>query len=179
MTRTLSNIAFASTAALALAACAEPAEPTSYDADSSAVSTLASDNITEASFGCIRDLTQVDRFFVGNLDGDLDATVAVASSEDGGVFPVGSVVQLVPGEAMVKRANGFNAATESYEDLIKAGVIDPTKVVRTSLQNAASVSGLLLTTEAMIAEKPEPKGAGGGGGGMPDMGGMGGMGGMM
>ena len=77
-----------------------------------------------------------------------------------------------------KGANGFNAATETYEDLIKAGVIDPAKVVRTALQHAASVSGLLLTTEAMIADKPEPKG-GGGGGGMPDMGGMGGMPGMM
>ena len=78
-----------------------------------------------------------------------------------------------------KGAFGFNAATEEYEDLVKAGVIDPTKVVRTALQNAASVSALLLTTEAMIAEKPEPKkaGGGGGGGGMPGMGGMGGMGG--
>ncbi len=78
----------------------------------------------------------------------------------------------------LKGAQGFNAATETYEDLIKAGVIDPAKVVRAALQNAASVSGLLLTTEAMIAEKPEPKGHGHGGG-MPDMGGMGGMGGMM
>jgi len=76
----------------------------------------------------------------------------------------------------LKGAFGFNAATEVYEDLIKAGVIDPAKVVRTALQHAASVSGLLLTTEAMIADKPEPKGAGGG---MPDMSGMGGMGGMM
>jgi len=76
-----------------------------------------------------------------------------------------------------KGAFGFNARTEIYEDLIKAGVIDPTKVVRSALQNAASVSGLLLTTEAMIADKPEKKAAGGGaGGGMP--GGMGGMGGM-
>jgi chaperonin GroEL len=76
-----------------------------------------------------------------------------------------------------KGAFGFNAATEEYEDLVRAGVIDPTKVVRTALQNAASVSALLLTTEAMVAEKPEPKKAGGGGGGgMP--GGMGGMGGM-
>ncbi len=80
-----------------------------------------------------------------------------------------------------KGAQGFNAATEVYEDLIKAGVIDPTKVTRTALQNAASVSSLLLTTEACIAEKPEEAGAGGaGGGGMPPgMGGMGGMGGMM
>ena len=72
---------------------------------------------------------------------------------------------------------GFNAQTEVYEDLLKAGVIDPTKVVRTALQNAASVASLLLTTEAMVAEKPEDKEAGGGGGGMPPgMGGMPGMG---
>jgi chaperonin GroEL len=74
---------------------------------------------------------------------------------------------------------GFNAQTEKYVDLIKDGIVDPTKVVRTALQDAASVAGLLITTEAMIADKPEKKGAGGGaGGGMPDMGGMGGMGGM-
>ena len=54
-----------------------------------------------------------------------------------------------------KGAFGFNAATEEYEDLIKAGIIDPTKVVRTALQNAASVAGLLLTIEAMVAEKPK------------------------
>ncbi|GGD63338.1 chaperonin GroEL [Erythrobacter arachoides] len=70
---------------------------------------------------------------------------------------------------------GFNAATDTYEDLVAAGVIDPTKVVRTALQNAASVAGLLITTEAAISEIPEDKAAGGGG--MPDMGGMGGMGG--
>jgi chaperonin GroEL len=76
---------------------------------------------------------------------------------------------------------GFNAQTEKYVDLVKDGIVDPTKVVRCALQDAASVAGLLITTEAMIAEKPEKKGAGGGGGaggGMPDMGGMGGMGGM-
>jgi chaperonin GroEL len=71
----------------------------------------------------------------------------------------------------LKGNQGFNAATEEYEDLMKAGVIDPTKVVRTALQNAASVASLLLTTEAMVAEKPEEKSAGGGGmpGGMPPM----------
>ena len=71
-------------------------------------------------------------------------------------------------------AYGFNARTEVYEDLEKAGVIDPTKVERTALQNAASVASLLLTTEAMVAEKPKKKGkggGGGGGGGMPDYGG--------
>jgi chaperonin GroEL len=56
-----------------------------------------------------------------------------------------------------KNAHGFNAATEEFEDLVKAGIIDPTKVVRTALQNATSVAGLLITTEAMIAEKPEKK----------------------
>ena len=56
-----------------------------------------------------------------------------------------------------KGAFGFNAATEEFEDLMKAGIVDPTKVVRTALQNAASVAGLLLTTEAMVAEKPEEK----------------------
>ncbi|MEE9549923.1 MAG: TCP-1/cpn60 chaperonin family protein, partial [Candidatus Binatia bacterium] len=56
-----------------------------------------------------------------------------------------------------KGAYGFNAATEEFEDLIKAGIVDPTKVVRCALQNAASVAGLLITTEAMIADKPEKK----------------------
>ena len=70
-----------------------------------------------------------------------------------------------------KGAFGFNAATEEYEDLVKAGIIDPTKVVRTALQNAASVSGLLITTEAMIAEKPKEESASP----MPGGGGMGGM----
>ena len=71
---------------------------------------------------------------------------------------------------------GFNAQAEEYGDMFKFGVIDPAKVVRTALEDAASIAGLLITTEAMIADKPEPKGAAGG---MPDMGGMGGMGGMM
>jgi chaperonin GroEL len=56
-----------------------------------------------------------------------------------------------------KGAFGFNAATEEYEDLVKAGIVDPTKVVRIALQNAASVAGLMITTEAMIADKPEKK----------------------
>jgi chaperonin GroEL len=72
-----------------------------------------------------------------------------------------------------KGAYGFNAASEEYEDLLKAGIIDPTKVVRTALLNAASVAGLLLTTEAMVAEKPEEKSA------TPPMPPGGGMGGMM
>jgi len=72
---------------------------------------------------------------------------------------------------------GLNAATGEFEDLLKAGVLDPAKVTRSALQNAASIAGLLLTTESVIADKPEPAGAGGGmpggGGGMGGMGGMG------
>ena len=83
------------------------------------------------------------------------------------------VVNQVVGES---GAYGYNALTDTYEDLFKAGVIDPTKVARTALENAASIAGLLLTTEAVICDKPEEKS-----GGMPDpgMGGMGGMGGGM
>src|SRR5688572_9272771 len=70
------------------------------------------------------------------------------------------------------QTQGFNAQTDTYENLVQAGVIDPTKVVRTALQDAASVAGLLITTEAAISEVPDDKPAMGGGG-MPDMGGMG------
>ncbi|MDT8325957.1 MAG: chaperonin GroEL [Roseovarius sp.] len=68
---------------------------------------------------------------------------------------------------------GYNAQTDEYGDMFKFGVIDPAKVVRTALEDAASIAGLLITTEAMVADKPAKEGAGGGG--MPDMGGMGGM----
>ena len=70
---------------------------------------------------------------------------------------------------------GFDAQTGEYKDMVAAGIIDPTKVVRTALQDAASVAGLLVTTEAMVAERPEKKSAGGGGM-PPGGGGMGGMG---
>ncbi len=72
---------------------------------------------------------------------------------------------------------GYNVATDKFEDLIKSGVVDPTKVTRTALQNAASISGLLLTTECLITDIPEKEKSGGGGGGHDH--GMGGMGGMM
>jgi chaperonin GroEL len=77
------------------------------------------------------------------------------------------------------KAYGFNAQTEEYGDMFKFGVIDPTKVVRTALEDAASIAGLLITTEAMVADRPAPAAPAGPAGGMPDMGGMGGMGGMM
>ena len=70
---------------------------------------------------------------------------------------------------------GYNAATGEYGDLVEMGVLDPTKVTRTALQNAASIAGLILTTAAMVAESPKDDGghAGHGHGGMGDMGGMG------
>ncbi len=92
--------------------------------------------------------------------------IAVNAGMEGGV-----IVEKV---RSLKGANGLNAATGEYEDLVKAGVIDAAKVTRSALQNAASIAALFLTTEAVVADMPEPKGAGGGaGGGMPDMGGMG------
>ena len=76
-------------------------------------------------------------------------------------------------------STGLNAVTGELVDLVEAGVIDPAKVTRAALQNAASIAALLLTTEALVADKPEPEGAMPPGGGMDPMGGMGGMGGMM
>jgi chaperonin GroEL len=91
--------------------------------------------------------------------------IAVNAGLEGGI-----VVEKVKN---LKDNEGFNAATEVYEDLVKAGIVDPTKVVRSALQNAASVAGLLLTTEVMVAEipeeKPAPAGAPGGMGGMEGM----------
>ena len=71
---------------------------------------------------------------------------------------------------------GYNAALGEYVDMIKAGILDPAKVTRSALQNAASVAGMMITTECMVADAPAPESAPAGG--MPDMGGMGGMGGM-
>ena len=76
-----------------------------------------------------------------------------------------------------KGMTGYNIATAELVDLVKTGIIDPTKVTRSALQNAASIASLLLTTECMITDLPEPEAAPAGH--PPDMGGMGGMGGMM
>jgi len=88
----------------------------------------------------------------------------------------GAEASIVAGKVMENKLNtyGYNAQTGEYGDMIAMGIVDPVKVVRTALQDAASVAGLLITTEAMIAEAPK-KEAAGGPGGMPDMGGMGGM----
>ena len=90
--------------------------------------------------------------------------IALNAGREGGV-----IVEKV---RSLKGAHGLNASTGEYEDLVKAGVIDAAKVTRSALQNAASIAALFLTTEAVVAEKPEPAGAGGGGG-MPGMDGMG------
>jgi chaperonin GroEL len=81
----------------------------------------------------------------------------------------------------LQTGHGLNAMTGEFEDMIESGIIDPAKVARSALQNAASIAGMLLTTETLIADKPEENGGGGGGHdhGMEGMGGMGGMGGMM
>ncbi|MEM9749846.1 MAG: chaperonin GroEL [Pseudomonadota bacterium] len=99
--------------------------------------------------------------------------------------PIRQIVQNAGGEGSIvvgklleqsSASQGFNAQTEEYVDMVEAGIIDPAKVVRTALQDAASVAGLLITTEAMVAEAPKKESAAPA---MPDMGGMGGMGGMM
>ena len=74
-----------------------------------------------------------------------------------------------------KDTQGYNAATDEYGDMVAMGILDPTKVVRTALQNAASVAGLMITTEAMVAEAPKEEAPAGPPGGMDGMGGMGGM----
>ena len=91
--------------------------------------------------------------------------IAENSGEDGAVV-AGRLIE------REDEALGYNAQEDTYVDMYKAGIVDPTKVVRTALQNAASIAGLLITTEAMIADSPSEHS---GNGGMPDMGGMGGM----
>jgi chaperonin GroEL len=118
-----------------------------------AVDSLEADNPDEkVGFDIVRRAVQAPLRTISNNAGIEGAIVVQRVLEGEGAF-------------------GYNARTEVYEDLIKAGVIDPTKVTRTALQNAASVAGLLLTTEAVISEKPEEKGSAPA---MPDMGGMGG-----
>lgn len=108
-------------AIFALAACvAAPVEtkPTAPAAAAKPMATAAKPGkleITDASFGCIRNLKAVRGFFVGNLMGNVDATVAVANSGGGQDYPPGSIIQLVPGEAMVKHEKGFNPATRDWE----------------------------------------------------------------
>ncbi|MDX6529290.1 MAG: chaperonin GroEL [Blastocatellia bacterium] len=131
----------------------------------------------------VRAAKALEKFDVTKDGGDSDEQIGVNIVKRALEEPLRQIVQNAgkEGAVIVERVRsnnndsfGFNAQTEQFEDLVKAGVIDPAKVTRTALQNAASIAGLMLTTEAMIAEIPdEDKGAPGG---MP--GGMGGMGGM-
>jgi chaperonin GroEL len=122
---------------------------------------------------------------IGKVKGDNDdQNVGISILKKAVEEPLRQIVVNAGGDASVvlnavvegKGNFGYNAQTDEYGDMIESGILDPTKVTRFALQNAASVAGLLLTTEAMVADAPEKDS---GGSGMPDMGGMGGMGGMM
>ncbi len=127
----------------------------------------------------IRACAAVDKVVGDNHDQDIGIAIARRAMED----PLRQIVTNAGDEASVVLSNvaskkgnlGYNAATGEYGDMVKMGILDPTRVTRSALQNAASVAGLLITTECMIAEIPQEAAAGG----APDMGGMGGMGGMM
>lgn len=84
--------------------------------------------VTDLDFGCIRDMQQVRGMYIGNLLGNIDATIAVANSEEGGVYPPGTVVQVVPTEAMVKREAGFNAVTNDWEFIVLDVSAEGTKI---------------------------------------------------
>ena len=128
----------------------------------------------------VRCVDAVSKIKGENQDQDLGVRIVLRSLEE----PLRQIVSNSGGDASVvmnevaknEGNHGYNASTGEYGDMIEMGILDPTKVTRTALQNAASIAGLLITTEAMIAEVPEDKPAPA----MPDMGGgMGGMGGMM
>ena len=127
----------------------------------------------------IRALQAVKNIKADNHDQDVGVNIARRAMEE----PLRQIVANAGGEPSVvlnKVAEGegnygFNAATDEFGDMVAMGILDPTKVTRTALQNAASVAGLMITTEAMIADAPTKEQAPA----MPDMGGMGGMGGMM
>ena len=128
----------------------------------------------------VRAIDAVDQVKGDNHDQDVGITIAKRAMQE----PLRQIVSNAGDEPSVVVAKvregkgnyGYNAANGEYGDMVELGILDPTKVTRYALQNAASVAGLMITTEAMIADAPKDES---GGGGMPDMGGMGGMGGMM
>jgi chaperonin GroEL len=129
----------------------------------------------------VRVMNSVSEVKGDNHDQDVGISIAVRALQD----PLRQIVANAGEEGSVVVAKvhegegnyGYNAATGEYGDMIEMGILDPTKVTRTALQNAASIAGLMITTEAMVADAPEKEGAAAPA--MPDMGGMGGMGGMM
>lgn len=125
-----------------------PKTPTTQPIETKPGASLAM-TISEASFGCIRDMKPVRGFYVSNLLGNVDETVKIASSTTGGVYPVGSVVQLVPTEVMVKREAGYDAKSNDWEffELIVAG--KETKInVRGSTAVVNRFGGNCLTCHA-------------------------------
>jgi len=128
----------------------------------------------------IRAVSAISKLVGDNDDQNVGIGILKRAVEE----PLRQIVRNAGGDASVvlnavaegKGNYGFNAASGEYVDMIAEGILDPTKVTRHALQNAASVSGLLLTTEAMVADAPQDESAAPA---MPDMGGMGGMGGMM
>ena len=129
----------------------------------------------------VRAIAAVDKVSGENHEQDIGIGIAKRAMEE----PLRQIVSNAGGEPSVVVAKvregsgnfGYNAANGEYGDMVELGILDPTKVTRYALQNAASVAGLMITTEAMIADLPKDDAPAGGG--MPDMGGMGGMGGMM
>ncbi|MDP3400453.1 MAG: TCP-1/cpn60 chaperonin family protein, partial [Brevundimonas sp.] len=128
-------------------------------------------------------LLKATRALEGLTGDNADQTAGIAIIRRAIQAPIRQIVEnagvegsIVVGKVLENKdpSFGFNAQTEEYGDLVKMGVIDPAKVVRTALQDAASVAGILITTEAAVADAPKKNS----GGGAPDMGGMGGMGGM-
>lgn len=99
------------------------------------------DVIDVNTLGCIRDMTPVREFFVANFKGDLEATLAVANSETGGVYPAGSIVQLVPGEVMVKYDEGFSPATKDWEFIELDVTAEETKVRARGFANVVNRFG--------------------------------------
>ena len=129
----------------------------------------------------VRAIEAVEKLKGDNHEQDIGIGIAKRAMEE----PLRQIVANAGGEPSVVVAKvregsgnfGYNAANGEYGDMVELGILDPTKVTRYALQNAASVAGLMITTECMIADMPQESGPAGGG--MPDMGGMGGMGGMM
>ncbi|NEX16812.1 MAG: chaperonin GroEL [Halochromatium sp.] len=125
----------------------------------------------------VRTLNQIRGLTGANHDQDVGIKIALRSMEE----PLRQIVMNAGDEASVVLHNvaagegnyGYNAATGEYGDLVSMGILDPTKVTRTALQNAASIAALMITTEAMVAEEPKEDSPMPGGGGMGDMGGMG------
>lgn len=128
----------------------------------------------------VRAIAAVEKIKGDNHEQDIGISILKRAMEE----PLRQIVANAGGEPSVVVAKvrdgsgnfGYNAANGEYGDMVELGILDPTKVTRYALQNAASVAGLMITTECMIADLPKDEAAGGG---MPDMGGMGGMGGMM